>query len=151
MLQTDIQKKQHAVGRLQFLATHRPRLTVRHVSIQTADHIGHPTIFFDHGAPVRGGLAVVNVGGSAATIVETRYRIFFTRSGLPVQAPYDTDYRTDLLLPDQICAVGESGATPIADTIVMDDPLPFKGTIELHRFNREGWGRLRHGPDSLSR
>jgi hypothetical protein len=31
--QTDIQEKQHAIGRLQFLATHRPRIVVRGVSL----------------------------------------------------------------------------------------------------------------------
>ena len=39
--QTDIQQKQHAIGRLQFLATHRPRLIVRHVTI-IDDFLGIP-------------------------------------------------------------------------------------------------------------
>src|SRR6185437_16196443 len=137
--QTDIQRKQHALGRLQYFVTHRPRLKIRHVSIETADHIGHPTIFFDNGETVRGGLAVVNVGGSEATIVDTRYRIFFTNTGLPLSAPYDPpNGRTNLLLTDQVLAIGESCAVPIIDTVVMG-PDAHTGTIILRRFDREEW------------
>jgi hypothetical protein len=133
-LQTDIQKKQHAVGRLEFLATHRPKLRVRHVSVVTADHTGHPTIFFNHGSGVKGGLAVVNVGGTKATIIESRYRIFFSKTGLPVSAPYDESFH-ELLLPEQVLDIGESCAIPIADTIVMD---PSK-VDELRAFENGGW------------
>ncbi len=97
--QTDIQEKQHEVGRLQFLATHRPRLKIRHVNIVAPLHIGNMTLFFNHGAEITGGLVVVNVGGSKATIVDTRYRMFSSKTGLPALAPYDTDFRTNLLFP----------------------------------------------------
>jgi hypothetical protein len=137
--QTDIQKKQHAIGRLQFLATHRPRLQIRHVAVvHQGKTIGHPTFFFSHGTKVKGGLSVVNIGGSDATIVDTRYRIFFSNTGLPAEAPYDTDFRGNLLLPDQILKVGESCATPIEDTAVMEPP-DRNGTQDIRAFDREGW------------
>ncbi len=137
--QADIQLKQHAIGRLQFFATHRPRLRVRHVSVVTADHIGHPTLFFNHGAQVKGALIVVNVGGSEAKTVDTRYRIFFTKTGLPASAPYDDDFRTDLLLPGQVLKVGESVATPIEDTIDMNGGGSPEGEIFLRAFDAEDW------------
>ena len=121
--QTDTIQKQHAVGRLEFLATHRPRLRVRHVSVVTAALIGHPTIFFSHGAEIKGGLAVVNVGGTKATIIESRYRIYFSKDGLPASAPYDTTFH-NLLMPGQVLDIGESCATAIVDEISMEPPPP---------------------------
>jgi hypothetical protein len=131
--QSDTIMKQHAVGRLQFLAAHRPRLRVRHVSIVTAERFGHPTIFFSHGEEIKGGLIVVNIGGTKATIVESRYRIYFSREGLPITAPYDETFH-NLLLPEQVLDVGESCATPIADQIFMN---PNRTT--LRQFERDGW------------
>jgi hypothetical protein len=90
--QGDTAVKQKEIARLQYLATHRPHLRVRHVSVVTAHHIGHPTIFFSHGAEIRGGLAVVNE--------ESRYRIFFSKDGLPLAAPYDETFH-NLLLADR--------------------------------------------------
>jgi hypothetical protein len=149
--QTDIQMKQHAIGRLQFLATHRPRLRVRHISINDPGNtIGLPTFFFDHGKEVRGGLVVVNVGGSNATIVETRHRIFFSKGGLPASAPYDENFQSNMLLPNQVLASGESCATPIRDTIVMERDNP--GETTLRKFESEGWiiyvmGQIRYRDD----
>jgi hypothetical protein len=139
-LQTDIQQKQHAVARLQFLATHRPRLRIRHVSISDpAFFIGHPTMFFNHGGEIKGGLVVVNVGGTKATIIESRYRIFFSKDGLPVTAPYESDFH-NLLLAGQSLDIGESCATPIMDKIIMDPPAPGReDEVELPAFERGGW------------
>jgi hypothetical protein len=39
--QGDTAIKQKEIARLQYLVTHRPHLRVRHVSVVTADHIGH--------------------------------------------------------------------------------------------------------------
>ena len=131
--------KQHAIGRLQFFATHRPKLRVRHVSVaDPALTIGHPTLFYQTGERVKGGLVVVNIGGSDATVVETRYRIFFSKTGLPISAPYDEDFRTDLLMPNQILKPGKSCATPIADTIRMDAINP-DGVLKIRPFERDGW------------
>lgn len=135
--QTDVLIAQKQIARQQFLAEHRPKLRVRHVSIVTADHIGHPTLFFKHGGEVKGGLAVVNVGGTKATVVESRYRIYVSRSGLPASAPYDRSFHK-LLLDGQILDVGESCAIPIKDEIVMEPPSA--GTdVELRQFERGGW------------
>ena len=137
--QTDIQRKQHALGRLQFFATQRPRLQIRHVAVvHQGKTIGHPTLFFEHGATVKGGLSVVNMGGSDATILDSRYRIFFSKTGLPVEAPYDTDFRTNLIFSNVVLRVGESCATPIEDKIIMDAPDK-NGTRDIRAFDREGW------------
>lgn len=135
--QTDIQMKQHAIGRLQYLATHRPRLHVRHVTITTGKVMPNmPTFHFGHEAK-NGYLVVVNGGGSRADIIETRYRIFATKSGLPPEAPYDDDYRTDLLIPAQSLEIGESCVCKISDKLVM----PFDADMgqPIDQFEREGW------------
>jgi hypothetical protein len=137
--QTDIQRQQHTLNRLQFFATNRPRLYVRHVSIvDQGARLGLPTFFWDHGTIIQGGLVVVNWGGSSATIVETRYRIYFSNSGLPATAPYDDDFRPNLLLPDAVLQVGESCAVPISDRIIME-PAPPADELELRRFQTGNW------------
>jgi hypothetical protein len=137
-LQADLQEKQHGLARLQFIASHRPRLRVRHVSIiDPGEIIGTPTFFFDPNCNVRGGLSVVNVGGSSAIIIETRYRIFASRTWLPAIAPYDLSFRSDLLIRGQKLGMGESCATPIEDTLQMGTPE--EGVVELRKFESEGW------------
>lgn len=136
-LQTDIQQKQHAVGRLQYFATHRPRLRVRHVTIKNGEVMKDQTFFFDHDAKIGGYLVVVNGGGSPADIIETRYRIFATRTGLPPEAPYDDDYRSDLLIAGQTLEAGESCVCPIADKLNM--PFETEMGRTLHQFERGGW------------
>jgi hypothetical protein len=138
-LQTDIQSKQHAIGRLQFLATHRPRLRIRHVNLhEGAEPLGF--ISWDHGDEVKGSLIVVNAGGTKATIVESRYRIYFSRTGLPAgEAPYDTTFQ-DLLIPGQELDVGESCVIPLKDKIEMwGDSIPTEDGRTLRRFEQEGW------------
>jgi hypothetical protein len=143
--------KQKEIARLQYLATHRPHLRVRHVSVVTANYTGQPTVLFNHGAKIRGGLAVVNVGGTKATIIESRYRIFFSRDGLPLTAPYDENYH-NLLLVGQVLDIGESCAIPICDEIIMEPPPPGVD-LELRQFERGGWkiyvmGQIRYQDES---
>lgn len=59
--QTDIVEKQHAVGRLQFIATHRPRLVIRDVHIGDTGYV----------APVVIMATVANLGATAATVVRS--------------------------------------------------------------------------------
>jgi hypothetical protein len=132
-----VARKAAEIGHLQFLATHRPRLRVRHVTIPTPDYLGDPTLFFVHGAPISGGLVVVNVGGTKAKIIESRYRIYFTKGELPAIA-LEEEFRKNLLMPGQILEVGESCGTPINDTIVMEPPPPGVDA-ELRAFARDGW------------
>ena len=83
--QTDIQEKQHAIGRLQFVANKRPRLRIRHVVI-------NPDIrnkLSDESTIVTGRLVVVNVGGTEARIVQSRCRVFWSPDGLPMDMDFD--------------------------------------------------------------
>lgn len=113
-LQTDIQKKQHAVSRLQFLAEHRPLLNVRHVYL-TADMEPAGTVtFFIANDIIYGGLSVVNVGGSSATIVRSTYRIFMSQVGLPLRSPLDETY-VSLLEKDSVIERGQSVVLNISD------------------------------------
>lgn len=135
--QTDIQEKQHAVGRLQFLAEYPPRLRVRHVSVHDSGEIVGQPGMFDHNTKVTGGLVVVNAGATKAKIAESRYRIFCSRTGLPAAAPYDTTFH-NLLLVGQILDVGESCAIPIADDIVLTPP-PMGVDRVMRQFVNERW------------
>jgi hypothetical protein len=60
-MQTNIFNKQKEITSLQYLAEHRPRLKVRNVNIMppSGDSIGHPTLFFGHGAEIKVALVVV--------------------------------------------------------------------------------------------
>jgi hypothetical protein len=137
--QTAILTKQEEIARQQFLNEHRPRLKVRHVSVVTAEHIGHPTIFFIHGARIRGRLVVVNVGGSKARIIDSFYRIHFSKTGLPVFSPLE-DRGHVLLAPEQVLEIGQSLEVPITDTIEMNprDEID-KDAMQLRQFDTEGW------------
>ena len=66
--QIEIQQKQHAIGRLQFLATHRPRLIVRNVWID--------------GLNV--GYVLVNTGSTSATVTESHIAVEYTEAGVNV-------------------------------------------------------------------
>lgn len=88
--QTDIASKQHALDRLQFISSKRPRLHVRHVIME------HPTPKAKHRLPVlqatkpiKGSLVIVNVGGTGAWIVSSQYRFYWTNNELPMDPPLD--------------------------------------------------------------
>lgn len=114
--QTDIQTKQHALGRQQHLAEYRPRLRVRHVMLGTPQvPLRTPNV----DSEVTGGLVVVNVGGTKATIIDSRYLIHFARTfdGLPMHSPLD-DHWTELFVPDApALEIGESRALPISGNV----------------------------------
>lgn len=95
--QTDIQLKQHAIGRLQFIADKRPRLRVRHVIL----HEDIVTRLSDPFTVVNGRLVVVNVGGTDARIINSRYRVFWSDFGLPMDL--------DLNGPESFPLVGVDG------------------------------------------
>lgn len=135
--QTDIQEKQHAIDRLQFLAEHRPRLRVRHVNIRQGPIDPAAQSRWMHEQKINGGLCVVNIGGSKARIIESKYRIFFSKSGLPSEAPYDTGARRLFEDGDEL-SVGQSCAIPIDDIITMT-PAPPGGSVIYQQFEREGW------------
>jgi hypothetical protein len=86
--QADIQLKQQQIERLQFLATHRPWLTIRNVEIRRPTDDGP---LFEPDQPINGWLVVVNTGAAKATIISTEYRFFASYKGLPMAPPLDAD------------------------------------------------------------
>jgi hypothetical protein len=130
--QADLAKRQH-------IAAYPPRLRVRHVIVPTSfgDMVGQPTFGFDDDEDVEAGLAVVNVGGSDAKIIRSSYRIYFSRTGLPIRSPLDTSDLT-LIAPQKILTVGEAWVGFLTDKIVMK-PVPEMGMKVLNRFHREDW------------
>ena len=71
--QTDIIEKQHAIGRMQFISTHRPLLRVRYFRrIDISD------------LKVRINFTIINVGSSQANLLGSYGRLgFFARDNLP--------------------------------------------------------------------
>jgi hypothetical protein len=144
-IQTQTLMKQH-------LITNRPRLRVRHVSVVTAEHIGLPTLFFDHRNKIDGVLVVVNVGGTAARIVESFYHVYFSQGDLPMISPLEDVKRRQLLIPEgQIIGIGESRSCPIPDIIIMK-PNPDPEATTIMQFDSGGWkiyvmGQIRYQDD----
>jgi uncharacterized protein YpmB len=67
--QTDIQEKQHAIGRLQFFAAHRPRLVVRGVSFADDDGLVA-------GKRLKIRIPIVNQGNTDATVRKVAAQTF---------------------------------------------------------------------------
>lgn len=124
------------LSRNEFTATHRPKLKVRHVRLR--ESVALPTAFFNHGEDIDGSIVVVNVGGTKAKIVDSRYRIFFSQeSVLPISTPYDRDYQTLFEIGHSL-DVGESRTAPIVDKVIMK-PAPPGIDVELRQFERGRW------------
>jgi hypothetical protein len=62
--QTDLAEKQHGLQRLQFLATHRPRVILREAYAVR-----------DNGQPLKASYVLANTGGSDATIHESKFQL----------------------------------------------------------------------------
>ena len=89
--QTDILAKQHAVGRLDFLATHRPKLRVRNVVIVPIEDATHSPTLLMSDELIEGALFVSNYGDSVANIDEMLIKVFWTNSELPMRRPYEQE------------------------------------------------------------
>jgi hypothetical protein len=70
--QTDIQEKQHAIGRLQFLATHRPKIRTKHVVLKS-NILAATKVLAD--------VTLINDGTAEAFIVEFGVKFFIQRKG----------------------------------------------------------------------
>jgi hypothetical protein len=135
--QTDIQQKQHAIGRLQYFADHRPRLHVRHVTLANEGGPMPIEIRLSHGSEVSGALSVVNVGGSNATIVRSNYRIYFSKVGLPLRSPLD-ERETPLIPINTVVERGASRVQVITDTVLFDVGDD-RGSRDIRQYATEGW------------
>jgi hypothetical protein len=81
--QTDIIEKQHAIDRLDYLATHRPRLTVH-----ACDYLAVPTGDGDGRASIGASILCFNTGTNRARAVEARGEILVTWNlAVDVQRP----------------------------------------------------------------
>jgi hypothetical protein len=67
--QTDIQAKQHAVGRLQLLAIYRPKLRIKHVSLTS-------NLFEEEKKPIAVSVTIINDGPADAHIIEYGMKLF---------------------------------------------------------------------------
>jgi hypothetical protein len=152
--QADILIEQKQIARAQHLAEHRPRLSVRHVTvIDRGAAFGQPTFFFSNGSTVQGGLAIVNSGGTRLKIIESFYKIHCSKDGLPVESPLDAPEARDnlLLVPGTWIGIGESVATAIPDKIFLGKN-PDPDSIRLREFAEDGWemyvmGQIRYADE----
>jgi hypothetical protein len=75
------------LGNKDFIATHRPRLKVRRIAVVgfRAHSRNEPLI---PGAEINATLEIVNVGGSEATIIWSRYRVYFGKDDYSMVSHY---------------------------------------------------------------
>jgi hypothetical protein len=81
--QATLASKQHSLERKKLLIENRPRLRIRSIAIVPPN--GAP--LFDNGRDVKGSLVIVNNGGTDATILESGYRFYWSKQGLPIVPP----------------------------------------------------------------
>jgi len=152
--QTDIIEKQHAVGRLQYFATHRPKIRVRNVVIKNPIpiHASAPKTLFVKGQPISGQFYIANIGGSEAVItgigcwVIARYHQNAKREDfLPMERPYEGE-------APNIFSGGDTTKLMVGGSM----PIPFTGDAQMNdvavnQFNlkrqttlltSEGWWHL---------
>ena len=119
--QTDIIEKQHGLDRLQFIADKRPRLRVRHVTINHPMPEARTRIpLFQEGQRVTGSLVIVNVGATSAEAIDSRYCFYWSNTGLPMDPPLSEESPR---LFDGVAAPlegGESRTIPIESQNLMD-------------------------------
>ncbi|HUX65631.1 MAG TPA: hypothetical protein VMV42_00655 [archaeon] len=123
-MQVDNSIKQTAISREDFIATHRPRLAVRRLSINTVKGIGTPDI-------LKVEFVVANIGATKAKIIEMSTRIWFPESSenLPAVPPY-----AESTFPGITLESGESGPLTHNDTAEMLARFQFQvGATQMHR------------------
>jgi hypothetical protein len=136
--QADISRKLQLISRAQFLIQHRPRLKIRHVTVDLQRRI-----ILSQGDILRGSLVVVNAGGTKATVIQSRYAILITHDPLPPDAPYETDAAPSLLSANQELDVGESCAVGISGTVPVNGSVGRADGLRLYvmgqiRYRDEG-------------
>ena len=91
--------------RAEFIASHRPRLRVRNISVDPPSVGNEPPTIFRHNHVVKGHYFVANYGDSPAHIIETYSQVFWTDRPLPMERPYAQEIGSHL--PGvQICSGG---------------------------------------------
>jgi hypothetical protein len=129
-----IAETQATIANAQHLAEHRPHLRVRHVSLGTPQvPLRTPNV----DSEITGGFVVVNVGGTKAKIVDSRYLIHFarTRDGLPMHSPLDDSW-TEIFAPNSPdLGIGESRAIPIIGNVWIGTDQARGNTFILLRNN----------------
>jgi hypothetical protein len=116
---TKLVKKQADIAEAQHLAEHRPHLRVRHVFLGTPQVPLHsPNI----NSEISGGLVVVNVGGTKAKIVDSRYLIHFarTQNGLPMHSPLDDSWTEIFARNSSDLGIGESRSFGIVGNVSVE-------------------------------
>jgi hypothetical protein len=128
--QTEIQEKQ-------FVATHRPKLIVRHVLLDADVSEIQTVILLGHGGDAFGGLSVVNVGGSDARIVRAVYRIHFQQGELPARSPLMDGVHV-LIEPDTVIERGGSRFIQIWGRVDFGAPYD-NSPRDIREFENAGW------------
>lgn len=133
--QTDLTERQHGLTRLHYITDKRPRLTIRHVIIDNpTPNMGYQSWLFQPEHPVRGSLVVVNNGGTVAKITDSRYRIYYSNVGLPINPPLDEASVKSLHAP---AAVAIEGGKSCTFQISTEEPLGHVGGEITH--GRNNW------------
>jgi hypothetical protein len=105
------------------ILSQRPRLIVRNVVARQPDCITIPgTPPFGKGKPVGGQFFVANVGGSEATVRESRYIVIGLEGTLPMERPYEGQAGNNPITVK--CVLPPGGVTP--GLISAPNPFPDK-------------------------
>lgn len=96
---TTLTKESLDLARQEFIATHRPKLRVRNVTIRSVlpEKPIDPYRPFKKGDIVRGELYVVNVGDTPATVGESHCIVTWRQGLLPMERPYEADTANNFL------------------------------------------------------
>jgi hypothetical protein len=145
-------KRSVDLARAEYLSSHPPRLIVRHVGLAADHSLALTSILLGHDADINGGLSVVNGGGTNASIVRARYKIYFSNIGLPVRSPLMYENPSVLLEPKTVIKGGEAKVIDIWSKVDFGPP-DSTGLRDIRQFEREGWivyvmGEIRYQDDS---
>jgi hypothetical protein len=151
--QAYLTRKSIDLARAEFISTHRPKLRIRRI-ILTGFFDRFDAEMISHGDEVEAEITVVNVGGTPANIVDSRYRIYFYKDTIPLEIPYeDHPSRLQLTTEKRILAVGQLQTFEMTGKAILKDPG--EGMRVMRQFASENWSMAIIGEityrDDLSR
>jgi hypothetical protein len=121
------------LARSEFVATHRPKLRVRNVVLENPLRAELRRWYvFEPGQGVQGHLYVGNIGDSAAMIINSHCRVFWTKEPLPMERPYENEIGNDFLGHAVLAAGAATIGTFFSFELIQD---------EAHAIGlgRDGW------------
>jgi hypothetical protein len=135
--QARLTRKSISLASAELISTHRPKLRIRRI-ILTGFFERFDAEMISHGDDVNAEITIVNVGGTPANIVDSRYRIYFYQDRIPLEIPYeDPPARLQLTDEKRILAVGQHQTFEMTGKAVLKDAG--EGMRVMRQFASENW------------